>query len=236
MNTALPCSSHPKNEPSPGPSRDQSGITFIMPLCVSTIATHSGSIKLLGHLLIRMGEHLHRIRALFCLSHLWLVLRLALFLFSHGRWTVPICSWFAFVFLIRFHRTSSRRLLAMVTLWVGMSVCYALMFEGFAPIKRLLFYAACFLIGGVWVLPFIVDWLFYRRLEGFAATLLWPSLMVTINYFLAAYLPSLAHSQVEYLSLIQIVSITGIGGLVFLIYWFAATINRIWESEFNWAL
>ena len=26
------------------------------------------------------------------------------------------------------------------------------------------------------------------------------------------------------------------GGLVFLIYWFAATLNRIWESEFDWAL
>src|SRR6187399_2208256 len=105
-----------------------------------------------------MGAQLHRIKALFCLSHLWLVLGLGMFLFSHGRWTVPICSWFAFVFLIRFHRTSSRPLLAMVTLWIGMSVCYAFMFQGIAPIKGLLFYAVCLFIGGVWVFPFIVDW------------------------------------------------------------------------------
>ena len=60
--------------------------------------------------------------------------------------------------------------------------------------------------------------------------------MVTINYFLATYLPSLAQSQVEYLSLIQFVSVTGMGGLVFLIYWFTGTFNRIRESEFEWTL
>ena len=57
--------------------------------------------------------------------------------------------------------------------------------------------------------------------------------MVTINYFLAPYLPKLAHSQIDYLSLIQIVSITGVGGLVFLIYWLTGTLNRIWEAEFE---
>ena len=66
--------------------------------------------------------------------------------------------------------------------------------------------------------------------------LLWPLLMVTINFFLGSYLPGPALSQIEYLSLVQIVSITGMGGLVFLIYWFAGTVNRIWESEFNWSL
>jgi apolipoprotein N-acyltransferase len=159
-----------------------------------------------------------------------------MFLFSHGKWTIPICSWFAFVFLIRFHRTTLRPLLALLTLWVGMSACQSFMYDGLLPVKGLLFHAVCLLVGATWVLPFIVDWLLYRRLDGFASTFLWPLLMVTINYFLAAYLPSLAHSQIEYLSLIQIVSITGMGGLVFLIYWFAATLNRIWESEFEWTL
>ena len=179
---------------------------------------------------------MHRIKALLSLPNLWLVLGLALFLFSHGRWTIPICSWFAFVFLIRFHRTSARSRLAIVALWVGMSACQAFMYDGFLPVQGLLFYAFCLVMGGAWIFPFIVDRLLYGRLDGFASTFLWPLLMVTINYFLAAYLPSLAHSQVEYLSLIQIVSITGMGGLVFLIYWFAATVNRIWESGFDWTL
>ncbi len=179
---------------------------------------------------------MNRIGAFFSRSHLWLSLGLALFLFSHGSVTIPVCSWFAFVFLIRFHRTSSRPWLAIVTLWVGMSACHAFMYDGLLPVSGLSFYAACLLFGGIWVFPFIVDWLLYRRLDGLASTFLWPLLMVTINYFLASYLPSLAHSQVEYLSLIQIVSVTGMGGLVFLIYWFAGTLNRIWESGFELTL
>ncbi len=179
---------------------------------------------------------MNRFRALFSRSHLWLSLGLVLFLFSHGRVTIPICSWFAFVFLIRFHRTSSRPWLAIVTLWVGISACHAFMYDGLLPVSGLMFYAACLLFGGIWVFPFTVDWLLYRRLDGLPSTFLWPLLMVTINYFLASYLPSLAHSQVEYLSLIQIVSVCGMGGLVFLIYWFAGTVNRIWESGFNWTL
>ncbi len=183
------------------------------------------------------ANHMQRIRALFCRSaHLLLALGLVLFLFSHGRVTIPICSWFAFVFLIRFHRTSSRPWLAIVALWVGMSACHAFMYDGLLPVSGLVFYAACLLVGGIWVFPFIVDRLLYRRLDGLASTFLWPLLMVTINYFLAPYLPNLAHSQIEYLSLIQIVSVTGMGGLVFLIYWFAGTLNRIWESGFEWTL
>lgn len=179
---------------------------------------------------------MNRFRALISRSHLWLVLGLVLFLFSHGRWTIPICSWFAFVFLIRFHRISSHPWLGIVALWVGISACHAIMYDGLLPAEGLLFYVACLLFGLIWVFPFIIDWLLYRRLNGFASTLLWPLAMVIINYFLASYRISLAHSQIEYLSLIQIVSLTGMGGLVFLIYWFAAMLNRILESEFDWSL
>lgn len=108
------------------------------------------------------------------------------------------------------------------------------MYDGLLPVRGLSFYAACLLFGAIWLFPFIIDRLLYRRLDGLASTFLWPLLMVTINFFFAAYLPSLALSQIEYLSLIQIVSVTGIGGLVFLIYWFAGTLNRIWESGFEW--
>ena len=117
-----------------------------------------------------------------------------------------------------------------------MSACHTFMYDGLLPVRGILFYLACLLFGGIWVFPFLVDGLLYRRLNGLASTFLWPLLLVTINFFLASYLPNLAHSQIEYLSLIQIVSITGMGGLVFLIYWFAGTLNRIWESGFEWTL
>jgi len=181
-------------------------------------------------------NHLKQIKALFTRSNLWLVLGLVLFLFSHGRVTIPICSWFAFVFLIRFHRTATRPRLALLTLWIGISASNAFMYDGMFPAKGLVFYAACLLFGAIWVLPFIVDRVLYHRLNAFASAFLWPLVMVTINFFLAPYLPNLAHSQTDSLSLIQLVSITGVGGLVLLIYWFAGSFNRIWESGFEWAL
>lgn len=103
------------------------------------------------------ANHMKRIRALFCLSHLWLTLGLALFLFSHGSVTIPICSWFAFVFLIRFHRINSRPWLGIVALWLGMSVCNAFMYDGLLPAQAPLFYAACLLFGVIWVLPVEAD-------------------------------------------------------------------------------
>ncbi len=179
---------------------------------------------------------MNRLRAFTGHSRIWLALGLALFIFSHGRWTVPICSWFAFVFLIRFHRTTSRPRLGIVALWAGISACHALMYYGSIPGKPLVFNVACLLLGTIWIIPFVIDRLLCRRLDGSASILLWPTLMVTINYFLGSYVPSPALAQIEYLSLIQIVSITGMGGLVFLIYWFAGTVNRIWESGFDWCL
>ncbi|TWT87692.1 apolipoprotein N-acyltransferase [Pseudobythopirellula maris] len=178
---------------------------------------------------------MNRIQALFRRSHLWLALGLTMFVLSHGSVTVPICSWFAFVFLIRYHRTSARPWLSILTIWIGMSACYEIVFSGLGvPLSGGLFHTVCLLMAAVGALPFLVDGCFYRKLRGAAATLVWPLTMVTISFFTLAYVPSLADAQVEYPPLIQIVSITGAGGLVFLIYWFAAVLNQIWESGGDW--
>ena len=117
-----------------------------------------------------------------------------------------------------------------------MSACHVLMYRGSLSDQPIIFNVACFLLGIVSVVPFVIDRVLYHRLSGVGATLLWPVLMVTINYFLGPYVPGPALSQIDYLSLIQLVSVTGTGGLVFLIFWFAATVNRAWESGFDWRL
>jgi apolipoprotein N-acyltransferase len=43
-----------------------------------------------------------------------------------------------------------------------------------------------------------------------------------------------ASSQYPILPLVQIISITGIWGLTFLIAWFASTVNACWEGSFHW--
>ena len=41
-------------------------------------------------------------------------------------------------------------------------------------------------------------------------------------------------SQYDNLALMQVVSITGMWGLTFLIAWFATTVNLLWEHHFDW--
>ena len=45
---------------------------------------------------------------------------------------------------------------------------------------------------------------------------------------------SIAYSQYGDLPLMQLVSVTGIWGIVFLMTWFAAVANWAWEKEFAW--
>jgi apolipoprotein N-acyltransferase len=43
-----------------------------------------------------------------------------------------------------------------------------------------------------------------------------------------------AYSQYNHLALMQILSITGMWGVTFLIMWFASTVNALWEHGFDW--
>jgi apolipoprotein N-acyltransferase len=45
---------------------------------------------------------------------------------------------------------------------------------------------------------------------------------------------SIAYTQYGHLALAQIVSIAGLGGLTFLVAWFAAVVNWVWERGFVW--
>ena len=45
---------------------------------------------------------------------------------------------------------------------------------------------------------------------------------------------ALAYTQYGNLPLIQLVSITGLSGVAFLINWFGASVNWMWERSFAW--
>ena len=71
------------------------------------------------------------------------------------------------------------------------------------------------------------------------ATLVAPLAFTAWEFMTLAYNPmgswgSLAYSQYGNLPLMQLVSITGLWGLTFLITWFGATVNWAWEQSFAW--
>lgn len=110
---------------------------------------------------------------------------------------------------------------------------FAFQFRGMVPIPGLAY--GIFLV--VWaipmVIPYALDRVLAHRLKGFAAALVFPATWAATEYVVSRGLygswGSAAYSQFGNLPLIQIVSVTGIWGITFLIGLFASLCNQLWE-------
>ena len=167
-------------------------------------------------------------------SWLWLAIAAVLLLFSNGATTIPLAAWLAPVFLLRFVRGHSLKVglpLAFI-LEVG---ALTLQFRGMLPIPGIGYYIFLIVWGIPLVLPYVIDRLIAHKLSGLRASLVFPTAWVVTEY-VASHGPygswgSIAYSQYGNLPLLQILSVTGLWGIAFLIGWFAAVCNWLWEEE-----
>ncbi|MBN1813788.1 MAG: hypothetical protein JXA14_18250 [Anaerolineae bacterium] len=86
-------------------------------------------------------------------------------------------------------------------------------------------------------LPYVADRLLAPRLSGLASTLVFPLAWVVVEYVRSIVMFSgtwgaVAYTQYHNLSLMQVVSVTGLWGLSFLIAWLAPIVNYAWERGF----
>ena len=170
------------------------------------------------------------------LPYSWLALAFLFAVFAQAKAAIPLAAWLAPIFLLRFVR--SQKVLR------GMLLAYPVTAAAFLsgnwnlladPLLLSLF-------GGVFGLltlfPYLADRLITPRLHGFVATLVFPLAYVTFEYLLS-FGPSstwfsLAYTQYGNLPLLQMVSVTGLWGVTFLIAWLAAVVNWAWEHHFVW--
>jgi apolipoprotein N-acyltransferase len=167
-------------------------------------------------------------------AYLWLFVGAGLLLFSNGRWFIPLATWLAPIFLIRFARTQPV-VKGLGLLLVANVLANIFFWQGIIP--GVLHLPVASGIGVIFWLPYLADRLLVNRLRGFAATLVFPLLQVTLEYINAIANPlgswgSLAYTQHSFLPLLQLLSITGIWGLSFLIAWLAPVVNYAWEQDF----
>jgi apolipoprotein N-acyltransferase len=166
-------------------------------------------------------------------SWYWFAIAATLLLFSNGVNTVAVAAWLAPTFMLRFVRMQSPR--------VGLPVCYvalvgsfAFQFRGMVPIPGVGYYIFLVLWGVPLVAPYILDRLTVHRLTGVLASFVFPTAWVTSEYLLSrgpyGSWGSVAYSQFGNLPLLQLLSITGMWGITFLIGWFAAVCNWLWEE------
>jgi len=172
-------------------------------------------------------------------SYLWLATGSAIMYFSNWNWAFPAATWLFAVFLLRFSRSrkiiTGQVILCLVIIIVGIASMWRLLsIEAIPPPFRIV---SGIVVGILSFLPFFVDRLLKSKLQGEISTLVFPCSWVALEYLKSSGNGSwgaLAYTQYGNLPLMQIVSITGIWGLSFLITWFAAIVNFSWEQKFAW--
>lgn len=171
-------------------------------------------------------------------SWLWLALSFGFMIFSDGQWAFALAPWIALPLLLRFVRCQKPfigYLVAVAVMAIASSIGWYGLYPDSVPLPVQLFYYL--LPSFILALPYLADRLMAHRLPGFLSTLIFPIAYIVMRYAMS-FRPgngtygSLAYTQYGNLPLMQLVSITGIWGICFLIVWFASTINYCWENGF----
>lgn len=170
-------------------------------------------------------------------NFLWLGLALILLTFSNGRWIVPVAAWLAPLFLLRFFR-QQKMVGAFVWSFLAVAIASYIHWKGLTPIPEPGFTIFIIFLSIFTLLPYLVDKWIANRFSGLLSTLAFPLTWVVFDYFDAIVSPfgswgSVAYTQAGALPLLQILSITGLTGVTFLIAWFAACANLVWENGFD---
>jgi apolipoprotein N-acyltransferase len=172
-------------------------------------------------------------------SYLWLVIgTLVLFL-----WRVPLVWWLAPVFLLRFTRTQPVRrgffLIWAASFLTSIPPMYTILNALIPmPLPVFLVVTAVFALMNSGA-AYLVDRLLRPHLKGFASTLVFPLVMTVVSYISAKANPmgsigGAAYFQYSNLALLQLLSITGMWGIVFLVNWLGTVVNYARERGFAW--
>ncbi len=181
-------------------------------------------------------------------SILWFFLGFGIFVFTRLSKlvpTIPITILIAFVFILRFSRTQpAKRGIWLTLLGFILSINIGLwgLFEMGGDISSLLFnLIRSSLLAVLYFLPFMADRLIFPTFKdrGVLATLVFPVITTALFFLLTIEGPfegtiqpaKFAFGTIEFM---QLLSLIGIFGFVFVTSWFASAINYLWDKKFDW--
>jgi apolipoprotein N-acyltransferase len=162
----------------------------------------------------------------------WLVLSLVFLFLSGGDQPVSIAVWLAPVFLLRFFRDSGaiRSFLVVLPCMVAVELLANRGMTPFPSFKILLLYTTIGVASSL--IPYSIDTFLSRSLPSGLRTLLFPSLAISVSFLLGSYGSWGAKANgIGDLAFLQLVSVTGISGIAFLIFWAASVANEVWERS-----
>jgi len=90
--------------------------------------------------------------------------------------------------------------------------------------------------GLIAALPYLVDSFFSKNRDSFLSTLIFPTLVVLVEYTYQQFYPygswgHIAYTQESQTALLQSISVFGMGYITFLISWFAAVVNWVYAQR-----
>jgi len=168
------------------------------------------------------------------LAILWLVLAAVLAFLGRGDTPIELAVWLSPVFLLRYF-SNTRPLWGFLTALPCMALAVFFSSQGMTPFPLAMVIVLTIISTAVGLLPYLLHRLLAPKLPAGIKTLLFPAGFVTIMFlfFLGGSSGTWGNQAygVQDLILLQLVSVTGIWGITFLIYWTAAVINQVWWSR-----
>lgn len=150
------------------------------------------------------------------------------------KWNIGIFAFIAFAAILRFFRNAKWWQAIILTWFVTVSATFIANL-GVMPFPPPIMIRVI-VIGSTWqLIPFLLDKLLFKRLPGVLSTFIFPAAVLAMNIFNGSEgtFGHIAYTMVDFNALMQITSVTGIWGVAFLIYWFAAVINQIIDCNDN---
>jgi len=170
------------------------------------------------------------------LGWVWLGIGVIAYAFVGWRWNAPVAAWVTPVFLIRFFRTRTRWYAGLAAIPLLGMASYLSKAGGWDVSV-----VAQIALGLVTSVPMVLALYADRAVAGstrlLLSSLVFPAVIVVEDFLLAltpfGSLFSAATSQLGATAVVQIISVTGIWGLSFLIAWTASAVNTWWQNGFD---
>lgn len=170
------------------------------------------------------------------LAWLWLLVGFALLPFTFFQTVLPLAGWLAPIFLLRFARTFKHTRTMLLLVFLAYFFGNLIAGRGL-PFSLLGLLGNILLKGLIWTIPYAIDRFLSPRLQGWLRSLVFPLAFTTVDWLISllsiSSSGSPAYSQAGVLVLLQVLSLTGMWAITFLIMWFAAIVNGLWEQEFD---
>lgn len=180
-------------------------------------------------------------KSFFSVDCLWLFFGVVLLIFNGGKWNIPLATVVAPIFLIRFFRQQKDwlKILGAIPI-IGVSMILWLYQVVPLPpdVPLFVFILLVIYLTITTIIPYLIDRVLYKKFSFPLNLLTFPTIITLCQYFFATFGPTgsshaWAQNLFEFTSFIQLLSLTGLWGITFIIGWFASIVNLLLENKFD---